>query len=257
MSITILPLGYLKCQYFRIINGYDENIMYRSPVSALLIQHPVLGNILYDTGNSPYHRWEYGDDIAHIYPVEHFISIEESLRCKGLSCADIDLIILSHLHFDHAGGLKYFQHTKAIQNVIVAECELWNACRSVFTKEKHSAYIKSLFDLEDIVYHPIHNTVELSPELTLFVQNAHTPGVIGLIIKTKSMGNIITTSDTVYTKETWEKLLPPGGPINKGTDDFLRNIERLKHLQQQYNATMLFGHDETQIIEWSKKGTLV
>lgn len=255
-TLNVLALGHLDCQYFRIVTGYEESRMYRSPVSALLIRHPDLGNVLYDTGNSPYHRREYGKDINEVYPVGSFLSVEQALAEHGLRCTDIDMIILSHMHFDHVGGLRYFQGTKAIKNVIVAENELQNACLSVFTAEPHSAYIKSLFDVEGVVYKTIRETTTLAPNLTLFIQQAHTPGVTGLIIGTRSMGNVIVTSDAVYTRESWETSTPPGGPINKGTEAFLANLQRLKDMQKQYDATMLFGHDSEQILEWSRKGTI-
>ena len=84
--------------------------MYRSPVSALLIRHPRLGNILYDTGNSPYSRWEYGEAINSVYPVGSFVSIEQALSLHGLKCSDIDMIILSHLHFDHVEACATSRH---------------------------------------------------------------------------------------------------------------------------------------------------
>ena len=255
-TLNVLPLGPLHCQYFRTVAACAETRMYRSPVSALLIRHPRLGNILYDTGNSPYSRWEYGEAINSVYPVGSFVSIEQALSLHGLKCSDIDMIILSHLHFDHVGGLRYFQGTKAIKNVIVAETELQSACFSVFTGEEHSAYIKSLFDVEGVVYRPIRETTELAPDLTLFIQKAHTPGVTGLIVKTRTLGNVIATSDAVYTKETWETSTPPGGPINKGTEDFLANLQRLRDMQKHYDAVMLFGHDSEQIQEWSLKGDI-
>ena len=257
LSLNVLPLGHLKCQYFRIVDGYDEQVMYQSPVSALLIRHPSLGNILYDTGNSPYHRIEYGEEINTIYPVDDYISIEQALKTKGLSCSDIDIIILSHLHFDHVGGLKFFKNTKAIKNIIVSENELLDACKTVYTSDKSGAYIKSLFDIDGAVYRPITDKFALAPDVILFIQKSHTNGVIGLIIKTESEGNIIVTSDAVYTRENWEKMLPPGGPINKDTSDFIKNIEFLKILKQRHNATMLFGHDNIQIKEWINKGTII
>ena len=255
-TLNVLPLGHLDCQYFRIVAGCDESRMYRSPVSALLIRHPRLGNILYDTGNSPYSRWEYGEAINSVYPVGSFVSIEQALSLHGLKCSDIDMIILSHLHFDHVGGLRYFQGTKAIKNVIVAETELQSACFSVFTGEEHSAYIKSLFDVEGVVYRPIRETTELAPDLTLFIQKAHTPGVTGLIVKTRTLGNVIATSDAVYTKETWETSTRYLRVINKGTEDFLANLQRLRDMQKHYDAVMLFGHDSEQIQEWSLKGDI-
>lgn len=255
-SLNVLFLGHLDCQYFRIVDGCDTQKMYQSPVSALLFRHPQLGNVLYDTGNSPFSSWEYGKYINDVYPVGNFVSIEQALARQGLRCADIDTLILSHLHFDHVGGLRYFCGTRAIKNIIVAKSELERACASVMTHEENSAYVKSLFDVDGACYKTIDGTVELAPELTLFVQNAHTPGVIGLVIRTANKGTIIATSDTIYTRETWETGTPPGGSINSGTEAFKNNLTRLKAMQTQYGATMLFGHDRAQIQEWCRMGTI-
>ncbi len=255
LKLTMFYLGCLDCQYFRLVNCDDETRRYQSPISAILIQHPTLGNILYDTGNSPYSKRDYGAHINQIYPVKQFISIEEALTSKGLTCGAIDRLIFSHLHFDHVGGLNYFAGTKAIKNVTVSRPELLNACESVFTGN-HGAYVKKLFDVDGVVYKPIEGTVELAPDLTLFVQQSHTPGVIGLIVKTRTEGNLIFTSDAVYTQDSWNYLIPPGGNINKTTNEFFDNIQYLKELQKKYNATMIFGHDCDQIQEWSRKGTI-
>lgn len=257
LSLNVLSLGYLDCQYFRIVDGYSPQTMYQSPVSALLIRHPVLGNILYDTGNSPFSTWEYGAHINEVYPVGKFVSIEQALAGQGLTCADIDRLILSHLHFDHAGGLRYFKGTKAIRNILVAKSELQEACLSVFTGQEHSAYVKSLFDIEGAVYTTVEDSIELAPDLKLFVQKAHTPGVLGLAVRTQSKGWVIATSDAVYTRESWDSGRPPGGPINTGTEAFLANLKRLRAMQEELGATMLFGHDSAQAEEWSSFGAIV
>ena len=72
------------------------------------------------------------------------------------------MIILSHLHFDHVGGLKFFKHTKAIKNIIVSENELLDACKTVFTSDDSGAYVKSLFDIDGAIYHTVRDKVELS-----------------------------------------------------------------------------------------------
>ncbi len=255
-TLTVLDLGHLDCQYFRIVEGYTPDTMYQSPVSALLIRHPSLGTILYDTGNSPYSTREYGKHINEVYPVGRFVSIEDALKKEGLSCADVDRLILSHLHFDHVGGLRYFQGTRAIENILVARSELEHACVSALTGEKNSAYVKGLFDIEGARFTTVDEGLELAPDLKIFVQRAHTPGVLGLAMKTEQRGWIIATSDAVYTKESWDTSRPPGGAINTGTEAFLANLERLHKMQADLSATMLFGHDSAQIAEWSALGTI-
>ena len=174
---------------------------------------------------------------------------------KGLKPEDIDLLIISHLHFDHAGGLSHFVGTKAIQNVIVSEADLKEAYFSVMTGNP-GAYIRTLFDVGGIQFKPIHETTKLADDLTLFIQKSHTPGVIGLILHTENHGNIIATSDTVYTAQSYRDQLPPGGTINKTTDEFFENIHRIQALEKEYDATLLFGHDIDQITDWAKKSPI-
>ena len=41
----------------------------------------------------------------------------EALAQEGLTLGDMDQLILSHLHFDHAGGLAAFAGTQAFRHV--------------------------------------------------------------------------------------------------------------------------------------------
>ena len=56
MKISILYLGKMEFPKFRLVDWKDEGAMVQSPAVAILIQHPTLGNILYDTGNCPFRR---------------------------------------------------------------------------------------------------------------------------------------------------------------------------------------------------------
>ncbi len=40
---------------------------------------------------------------ADIYGVEHTVTLPESLQARGLALEDIDIVINTHLHFDHCG----------------------------------------------------------------------------------------------------------------------------------------------------------
>ena len=111
MKISVLYLGHMEFPKFRLVQTPDEQEMVKSPAVAILIRHPTLGNLLYDTGNSPEHLTAYTKEMLHDYPVVDCVSIRDALAEKGLTPNDIDRIILSHLHFDHAGGLKVdFRH---------------------------------------------------------------------------------------------------------------------------------------------------
>lgn len=71
-------------------------------VRALLIEE-IEGDrkIIVDTGLGQ--KW--GEKLAQIYAVDHSkLRLETSLEAKGLSTASITDVLLTHLHFDHAGG---------------------------------------------------------------------------------------------------------------------------------------------------------
>ncbi len=188
--------------------------------------------------------------MLNAYPVEEFISIETALEKYGFTVNDIDMIILSHMHFDHIGGLCYFENTKAIKNVIVAEAELKNAYWKVMTGDC-GAYLKSAMNTKGVVYQTINKDTSLATDIHLFIQNSHTPGVIGLVLSTQTKGNIIVTSDTIYTAESFRKELPPGGTINRTTTEFFDNLKFIKEMKENYHAELLFGHDYEQICEWA------
>lgn len=255
MKISVLYLGKIECKRLHLVACPEEETMIQSPMVAILIQHPTLGNLLYDTGNTPFYNSVYGEEILKTYPITEFISIEDALAEKGLKPADIDRIILSHLHFDHVGGLQYFVGTKALQNVMVAEEELKNAYYCVMTGNA-GAYVKELFDLPGICFTPICEEVRLADDLHLFLQASHTPGVIGMRLMLSQEGCIITTSDTIYTKDSYEQWLPPGGNINKTPAEFFDNLERIQAMQKEYKATLLFGHDYEQVRSLAARGYL-
>lgn len=51
---------------------------------------------------------------ATIYAMDRTLSLDHSLATAGLTAADIDIVIASHLHFDHAGGF-----TKVVDGQVV------------------------------------------------------------------------------------------------------------------------------------------
>ena len=253
MRFSVLYLGSLELHKNDLVEDSDKEQKIPCLIPAILIQHPTLGNVLYDTGLSPFSNTEHSKTVRERFPVTHFISIEQALEEKGLHPSDIDLLILSHLHFDHAGGLKYFRGTRAIRNVVISRQDLQNAYWRVMTGDE-SAYCRRLFDVEGIQFQTISGEVPLADDLILFTQRCHTPGVIGMVLKTAHSGVVIVTGDTLYQRENYERRISPGGISQIARDAFPVNLERISELEERYRATLFFGHDEKQIREWAGKG---
>jgi glyoxylase-like metal-dependent hydrolase (beta-lactamase superfamily II) len=85
--------------FWNRLNPADERNRIHLGLHPLLIKHPEK-NILIDTGIGD----KYNEKFMSIYGVDKSETIEQSLEEEGLKPGDIDMVIITHLHFDHGGG---------------------------------------------------------------------------------------------------------------------------------------------------------
>ncbi|HJP18211.1 MAG TPA: MBL fold metallo-hydrolase, partial [Nitrospinota bacterium] len=90
-------------------NPADEKNRIELETNCLLIESGDK-KILVDTGNGT----KFSAKEKDIFGLENRSVLEESLKSKGLEPADIDIVILSHLHFDHAGGATMNEGGKVV-----------------------------------------------------------------------------------------------------------------------------------------------
>jgi glyoxylase-like metal-dependent hydrolase (beta-lactamase superfamily II) len=94
----------------------DENVGTKqySPYFFYMIEHPN-GRVLFDTGLHPEIATNYAarmGSAAGAFPIEMLKDgdVIGQLGKLGLRAGDIDVVVPSHLHFDHAGGLEFVRH---------------------------------------------------------------------------------------------------------------------------------------------------
>lgn len=112
----ITSVRYYDCGY--CVN--ELSIVYRKhrrekrvfPAGVFLIKHPTRGYVLFDTGYSQsiykngFRGWLYRTfNPTH---VTRHDEIATQLQKDGISTDDIRYVILSHLHPDHIGGVRFF-----------------------------------------------------------------------------------------------------------------------------------------------------
>jgi glyoxylase-like metal-dependent hydrolase (beta-lactamase superfamily II) len=145
---------------------------------------------------------------------------------RGLPAEAIDLLVLSHLHFDHAANWDLFPKAE----LVVHERELDYAGSA----EADGAVLR--FHAEAIrkrsrVRAVTGDEIALTPELTLLHVPGHTPGALAL-----AAGRSVLCGDAV--KSRWDlqgTLSPPWWDQEQA----MRSIERLKSLSD----LLLPGHD--------------
>lgn len=80
----------------------DERNRIRLACRSLLVREDSGRTILFETGIGAFFEPKLRDRFG-VQEAEHVLLT--SLAARGLQPSDIDVIVLSHLHFDHAGGL--------------------------------------------------------------------------------------------------------------------------------------------------------
>jgi glyoxylase-like metal-dependent hydrolase (beta-lactamase superfamily II) len=135
MKLHIIQTGFTKVPYGQFFGGLDgwsglkgkfkfatdKSHYILVPVNCFLIEHPSEGPILIDTGinlaQAKNHKTYYTGITGIITDEDEYLmnpeeEITSQLESIGYKCSDVNKIILTHLHEDHVGGLKYFPHSK-------------------------------------------------------------------------------------------------------------------------------------------------
>ena len=173
----------------------------------------------------------------------------DSLAQVGLSHEDIDVIVLSHLHFDHAGGfLSEWQADQPPQllfpnaAVIVGKVA-WERATHPHPRDRAS-FIPPLMAL--LAERPNVHLVEdathplLGADYRFHFSHGHTPGMMLTEILT-SQGSVVFCADLI-PGEPWVHL-----PITMGYDRFAEQLidEKQALLDEliQRNGWLFFTHD--------------
>lgn len=219
----------------------DPVVWTQVPTHAILIDHPE-GKILWDTGvpRDWAERWA-PTGLQEFFPVIDPVDgpgyLDTSLAELGLGPDDIDILVLSHLHFDHAANAKMFPNAK----VIVHADEL----AGVKTIEGDFAGAHLLSDFQGLPMDTVSGDTELVDGVTLISTPGHTWGTMSLQLDLPDQGTKIFTSDAVYLSDSWG---PPaiGAAIVWDNLKWLESVEKLRGIAERTNAEVIFGHDGEQ-----------
>lgn len=215
----------LPTSYF--ISGEDGKT--RVPACVFLIDHPD-GLALFDTGFSD--RFVGLDKgLGKIVDVPREHPVAERLRELEVDPGDIDWIINSHLHLDHAGG----NHLLPNATVIVQEGE-WEFGLS----GEDGAYAREDFDTGQPVKQ-IRGEHDLYGDgsVILFPTPGHTPGHQSARVRTAT-GEAVLAGDCCNFRRSLDEMRLPEQVYN--ADHYRGSLARLSELRRA-GAKIFYGHD--------------
>jgi glyoxylase-like metal-dependent hydrolase (beta-lactamase superfamily II) len=211
----------------------------------LLIDHPE-ATVLWDTGSHP----EAGDGywptplfeaFAHVDAAER--DLETALDDVGYRRSDIDIIVQSHLHLDHAGGLYQFAGTDV--PVYVHRREIEHAYLSANTPAGDDAYLAADFD-RDLDWQVIRGERQLLPGLDLLCVPGHTPGSLGMHIERDGAEDVLVAGDVAFLAPNYEQERAMGASLTHDSRALQESLHTLKDIERRTGATVLYGHDPDQ-----------
>lgn len=133
-------------------------------------------NILVDAGVGT----KLDDKLKGIYRIDYaHSSLDRSLASVGLSVNDITHVILTHLHFDHAGGSTHIQHGKLVPTFpkarYLVQKDQWDRALNPSEKDRASFFQDDYLPLrEHGVLDLVEGEGELFPGIGVILCHGHT-----------------------------------------------------------------------------------
>lgn len=231
MKVYILANGYL-------VRASNLSII---PIYAVLVDHPS-AKILFDTGchpNAMHGRWPllWADNFPYYFREDQ--RVENQLKLAGYSPLDVDIVVQSHLHLDHAGNLELFTHA----DVYVPKEDFEYASGLIQNPDTtaHGAYVKADL-MVPCNYKLVEKDFELVPGVEIITLPGHTPGLLGLMVHLTQEGTLIFPMDALNERATLEpEPRLPGIIYDSGR--FISSIKKIRDLVRLHKAQVMFPHD--------------
>jgi N-acyl homoserine lactone hydrolase len=249
-ALKIWPLLTGMQRYEKIVSTRDRGHgqFIDAPILAVLVETPN-GRILYDVGcdygkiaSADLSR-QYFDPMRPLFEPPAMTEeqrIPTCLRRLGLAPADVDIVFLGHLHFDHAGGLCDLPGCE----VHVHQAELAAAATGldggVFADEVSGAP----------GWKAQRTEYQVCPGVRALETPGHTAGHMSLFIELAKGRPVILCGDAADLDENLTDEIAPGFCWRNDYALALASIRRLKSLARSENAELWPSHDLQAYRRW-------
>jgi N-acyl homoserine lactone hydrolase len=145
---------------------------------------------------------------------------------------DIDYVINTHLHFDHAGN-----------NDLLGNATFFVQREQYELAKDNPGFPNQYWNLPSLSYELLDGEQEIFSGVRAIPTSGHTPGHQSVLIRLPDTGSLILCGDAVYCQEnydhdSWESQADP--------ETARESALKLRALAEAEQATMFYGHDREQ-----------
>lgn len=238
-----LPYGY-RHDIVRRDGSVHEGVMV--PVPVWLIEGAEQ-TILIDTGLGDIDevsrmQSRYGVDFVASRSADQ--DLVAGLAAHGVEPGDVDIVVLTHLHFDHIGNNELFPNA----TFVVQADELPQAMTPPsFCMFYYPEYTYKMNAVKDRL-RVIEGDVDIDPSVRLVKIGGHTPGCMVVMVST-DLGTVCLTSDVMYNYKNLELNWPMGSFWD--LPDLMVGYERLHR-----EADLIVPEHDWKFLELFPSGTI-
>jgi N-acyl homoserine lactone hydrolase len=230
------------------VEGAPDDQMLREPVPGVLLQCDG-GWLLLDTGfntalitDRALRARFHGDPLVQPVLPGPGEPLAEALGAVGVDLADIHAVAVSHLHYDHAGGLKHFAGRVPVH---IQQAELDYGMSAPPGPEENGIF-RVDFDDPRIDWRAADGDAEIAPGITGVLTAGHTPGHQSFVVRmdpSAGGGGFVFAFDAADLTENIEREVAVGGRIGASPEQSVAQIRKLKRIGAECGYRLVPGHD--------------
>jgi glyoxylase-like metal-dependent hydrolase (beta-lactamase superfamily II) len=244
-EIVLLTLGWEDLPKSISVEGAPPDERLREPVPGILL-HCDGGWLLLDTGfntalmhDAALRRRFHGDPIHRAILPGPGEPLEEALSHAGIEMSDVHAVGLSHLHLDHAGGLRHFTG-------VPVHCQRRELEYGLSPEAERHAIFRIDFDDPKHDWRLVDGDAEIAPGVTAVLTSGHTPGHQSFIVDLDDSvggGGFVFAFDAADLTENLDREVSVGGRVDATPEESVEQIRRLKALAADRDYRLIPGHD--------------
>jgi glyoxylase-like metal-dependent hydrolase (beta-lactamase superfamily II) len=235
---------------------YGGGPTHELPIIAFLVEHPSAGPILIDTGLHPSMAVDkkqnvgraFAATVARSWEMEPSQALPDQLRKRGIEPGDVRLVVMTHLHIDHTGGMVLFPDATFVFSK--QEWEKANEQRSwrngYVPKHFDHAFDYRLIDFDDPdvgSFAGFGRSFDLLGDGSIRVAftPGHTMGHMSVILRGEDR-EVLVVGDAAYTTHALETGHKPY--LMQDEHLFARSLREIqRYVEQTPSAVVIPGHD--------------